>query len=96
MDAAVREAQTQPRLAAAGEALGTRLRGGGGSRRNGVTAKRGQLIGQSAERGVSASRARMRAGPDSGAERPPRLGRQAPGLHSGCPKHTETGLVTAN
>ena len=68
MDTAVREAQPQPRLAAAGEALGTRLRGGGGSRRNGVTAERGQLIGESAGRGVSASRARMRAGPESGAK----------------------------
>ena len=38
----------------------------------------------------------MRTGPESGAERPPRLGMQAPGVHSGCPKHTETGLVMAN
>ena len=95
MDTAVREAQPQPRLAAAGEALGTGLRGGGGSRRNGVTAERRQLIGESAGRGVSASRARMCAGPESGAESPARLGRQAPGVHSGCPKHTATGLVMA-
>ena len=92
MEDAVREVQPPPRLAAAVEALGTGMRGGGGSRRNGVTAESRQVMGESAGRSVSASRAGTRVGPESGAAWPPRRRRQAPGGHAGCPKHTETGL----
>ena len=95
MDDAVREVQPPLGLAAAVGALGTGLRVGGGSRRNGFTAERGQLTGGSAGRGVSASRARVRAGPEPGAARPPRHRIQGPGGHAECPKHTETGLVRA-
>ena len=83
------------RGAAAGGAPGTGLRDSGGDGRNGVTAERAQLTKESAWRGVSASRAGERAGPEHGAERHPRHRRQAPGTHARCPKHPATGLVTA-
>ena len=87
VDGAVREVQPPLGLAAAGEALGTELRG--------ITAERGQLTGASAGRGVSASRADIRAGPEFCAARPPGHRRRTPGGHARCPKHTESGLVRA-
>ena len=95
VDAAVREVQPPSGLAAAVGALGTGLRGGGGSRRNGFTAERRQLTEESAGRGVLANRAGVRARPEPRAARSPRHRRQAPGGHPRCPKHTETGLVRA-
>ena len=60
-----------------------RYRHDGEGRRNGDTAECGQLTGQSAGRGVFASRAGVRARPEPGAERPPRHRRQAPGGRPG-------------
>ena len=78
VDAAVREVQPPSGLAAAVGALGTGLRGGGGSRRNGFTAERRQLTEESAGRGVLANRAGVRARPEPRAARSPRHRRQAP------------------
>ena len=77
------------RGAATGGAVGNGLRGSG--RRNGVTAERRQLTGESAGRGVPES-ARGRNTALRGLRD---TAGKALGTHARCPKHPETGLVTA-